>query len=304
MVKKSTINKAFSRKMNILERTNNATFRERKALLIDEYRKALRDINKKLASIEDFKTIERGRLQTVRNSIKSILLKLTQSSAKNIRGLLRDISSFTFEYTGYSIETSTGLNLGFGLANERVILEAIKNPLDKVGWVRRHKRNSANIIKRINSEIAQGFLQGKSIPQVKKQIGRLMGINGYKATRIARTETRRVQSKSTKMAMDNVKVKASELGIGVKRVWIATADNRTRDVHLNFNGVEENEQGYFEANGYKVEAPSMFGDPELDINCRCTVGMKVDGLKSKELEKHIEAGLKEKDFRQWKKDKA
>ena len=47
------------------------------------------------------------------------------------------------------------------------------------------------------------------------------------------------------------------------------------------DGVQIDLDDKFEIQGYEAEAPGLFGVPEMDINCRCTMLEVVDGFEAK-----------------------
>lgn len=86
-----------------------------------------------------------------------------------------------------------------------------------------------------------------------------------RAKTIARTEGHRIQQAS----WHNSSVNAKEHGADLVRKWDATLDGKTRPAHRILDGqiVEVDEP--FEVYGSKAMYPGEFGDPALDINCRC-----------------------------------
>lgn len=55
---------------------------------------------------------------------------------------------------------------------------------------------------------------------------------------------------------------------GIK-IWDATMDRKTRITHAELNNTALGLDEYFETPNGRALAPSMFGVPEEDINCRC-----------------------------------
>ena len=85
-----------------------------------------------------------------------------------------------------------------------------------------------------------------------------------RSERIARTETTGAYNAGARDA-------AEIEGAGVK-VWIATADDRTRDEHLAASGQCVGLNDEFEVGGVPLEMPAdPSGPPGLTINCRCTM---------------------------------
>lgn len=87
-----------------------------------------------------------------------------------------------------------------------------------------------------------------------------------RALLIARTETTRAANLAAEMG-------ASETGIELQKVWIATADTRTRPAHLAMRGKDPIvKDALFVVGGKKMKHPGdPAGGPENVINCRCTV---------------------------------
>lgn len=156
--------------------------------------------------------------------------------------------------------------------------------------------------KYINSQMMQGILQGESIPQLSKRIlpeinaktdftGKtsdeikgLLKRNIDASKRNARTMTTAAENKGRQDSFQ----KASDDGVILSREWIATGDDRTRDWHLELDGVEvavdepwENEYG-------SIMYP---GDPDADpanvYNCRCSIRAHVIGFKKWDDEEEI-----------------
>jgi hypothetical protein len=102
-------------------------------------------------------------------------------------------------------------------------------------------------------------------------------MSANKTIRIVRTEGHGTQSVGRKLAVDNIEGAADRLGVKIKRVWVATNDDRTRDSHLAMDGKEADDDGLFTfPSGVRTEGPGMSGVAEEDINCRCTVRVEVE----------------------------
>ncbi len=56
------------------------------------------------------------------------------------------------------------------------------------------------------------------------------------------------------------------------KTWMTMQDPRVRDAHVPLQSVTVPIDGTFVTwDGYETQAPGMFGVPELDVNCRCTL---------------------------------
>jgi hypothetical protein len=65
---------------------------------------------------------------------------------------------------------------------------------------------------------------------------------------------------------------AKDMGIKIKKRWLATLDSRTRHEHAALDGQTVETDDYFEIDGYKLMYPGdPSGEPEMVYNCRCTL---------------------------------
>ena len=72
---------------------------------------------------------------------------------------------------------------------------------------------------------------------------------------------------------------AEKMGIGLKKEWLATLDNRTRHAHAMLDGQKADIDKPFEVDGYKIMFPGDRSAPGyLVYNCRCTLVAAVDGV--------------------------
>ena len=99
-----------------------------------------------------------------------------------------------------------------------------------------------------------------------------MDISQFDAMRIAKTEQHRTIAEARAESFDDTQSEASDLGLNVEKVWIATSDGRVRPEHLAMNGAVSH-KGLFDFLGMQVEEPGMIGLAEHDIQCRCTSGV-------------------------------
>src|SRR5699024_8453911 len=67
-------------------------------------------------------------------------------------------------------------------------------------------------------------------------------------------------------------------GVDLQKQWMASLDKKTRKSHQHLDGQTVGIDEQFESNDKHADGPRMFGDPGLDINCRCTTIPIVDGI--------------------------
>lgn len=123
--------------------------------------------------------------------------------------------------------------------------------------------------------ISNGFIEGKPLPEVVKDLQRVVKSRNfykYQAFRIARTESTSASNYSAFSA-------SNSLGIAMDKVWLSSQDKRTRRTppdkydHFHMNNVRVPLNEPFLVSGEKLMFP---GDQENGsagnvINCRCTM---------------------------------
>jgi len=137
------------------------------------------------------------------------------------------------------------------------------------------RRRIVNVAETTRSQIvtavAKGYEDGVGVAEIARNIFDLVDeISRMRAEVIARTETHGAANYGSNEA-------ARELGLPLRREWLAASDERTRDTHREANGQIVGMEEPFIVGG----APLMFpgdpaGPPEEVINCRCTLGYIVD----------------------------
>lgn len=140
-------------------------------------------------------------------------------------------------------------------------------------------------MKKINSQVLQGIIQGDSIPNIAKRIGKVQEMNKDAAVRSARTIVTGAENKGR---MDSYQ-RAQDDGIILEKEWIATSDARTRDWHNELDGATKPIDEPFENAIGKIMFP---GDPSADganvYNCRCSMSSVVKGFKKAQVEKAMD----------------
>lgn len=252
--------------------------------LIKAYSSALKEIKQMIAEMFEkygdqvtYKDmVAYQRLTNLELSIAKQIKTLTGKGKRTVEKAFRDIVSESFTATGTAIQKSLEVTVGFGVMNEEVIKTAILNPMQRITWPEALQENSAKYLSQIKTELSQGLIKGEGYAKIAKRLEKSTEMSANKTIRIVRTEGHRAQSVGRKLAVDKVEGASDRLGIKVKRVWVATSDDRTRDSHKAMDGKEADDDGLFTLpSGVRTEGPGMSGVAEEDINCRCTVRVEV-----------------------------
>lgn len=136
----------------------------------------------------------------------------------------------------------------------------------------RHIRGIIETTRRaVAAQLARGVEEGEGIPELADRVRRTMRTaSPARARRIARTEV-------VGASNHGAHIGAEASGLPLKKIWLATADARTRDDHANADGQEAPMDGTFVVGGYPMRYPGdgSLGAPASEIvNCRCAVAFR------------------------------
>ena len=118
----------------------------------------------------------------------------------------------------------------------------------------------------INDTVESAIINGESIDKIAENLSdRLESINESSAVRTARTATISALNSGTLESF----YEAQEMGINIKKKWVATLDDRTRPSHQEIDGEIQELDDEF-SNGLQYPGDPD-GDPSEVYNCRCTL---------------------------------
>ncbi len=248
--------------------------------LLDNYRASLKEVQSQIAKVAyekhdgSFTALNKyKRLEGLEKSITKEVGKLTGQSASTLKAGLGRQYEESFYRTAFAVESEAQAKLGFSQLSENVIKRSVENPLDRVGFLKRNRNNGATLARQLQERLTQGLIQGKSYQQVARDIKERMDVGATNVQRIAQTEMHRVQMEGRLDALEH----AADKGVIMKKQWVSTLDDRTRDSHQSLDGQKVAIDEQFEIRGSKADAPGGFGVPEEDINCRCTMISVIEG---------------------------
>ncbi len=247
----------------------------------DEEMKALigTEVNGKTWTEDDYKRwrlnqIGRGeRYQTLREKIAERMTKANQTAIAYVNDATPEIYSLNRNYAAYTIEKVSG-NVGFTLWDESTVRRLIVEEPDLMPYYPKKKALKRGIDlkwgkQQITKSVTSGLLQGKSVGKIATDLqARVFEMNRASAVRAARTAVTGAQNAGR---MDSYKA-ASDMGVKVRKRWVATKDGRTRHSHQKLDGQTVDWDEQFTSELGKIRYP---GDPRAKpanvYNCRCTM---------------------------------
>lgn len=215
--------------------------------------------------------IGRGkRFETLRDQLAERMTKANTVAAAYINDATPGVYALNRNYTAYTIETVGG-NIGFTLWDESTVKRLLKDEPDLMPYYPPQRAVKRGIDlewgkKIISSQLTQSILQGENLKQMANRLQKnIPSMERNSAVRAARTAFTSAQNAGR---MDSYKA-ASDMGIKVRKRWVATKDGRTRHDHRRLDGKTIDWDKTF-SNGCRYPGDPK-GKPDQTYNCRCTL---------------------------------
>lgn len=224
------------------------------------------------------------RWDEMRTTLAEDLANVDQIARSIAFGHLPEVYAINHNYGTFQVETGALVDTSYTLYDRHTVERLC---LDDDGrFIPSHGRRISEEInlgkalpwnkKNVQSVMMQGIMQGESIPNLATRLAKSVGEqNRGVAIRNARTLVTGVQNAGRMDSYD----RAKDMGIKVKKQWLATLDMRTRHWHVELDGVSVDVDEPFENEYGTIMFP---GDPEADpsniYNCRCTMIAAIEGF--------------------------
>jgi len=233
------------------------------------------------------------RWQALRNDLANDLVRADEIALDMVNGTLPEVYANNFNFGTYEVEKGANINTNFTLVDRDTVMNLLKDdpdifPMPTLNKIKDGIWNRGHIV----SAIAQGVLQGESIPNIAKRLESVVGMDRSAAIRNARTYTTAAENAGR---MDSYH-RAENMGIQMRKMWVATDDERTRDSHRELDKVVVDTDDEF-PNGLSYPGDPS-GDPSEVYNCRCTLVSVIKGHEYKDVDYRSK-----EDYEEWKKEK-
>lgn len=241
----------------------------------DELKK--RQVEAGTLDLDEYKRWRRTQMLTGRNAyamadvLATDLDNVNLIAASVINGYMPEVYAVNTNWTEFTIEKALQVDTSFTLFDEATVERLVRDKPDLLPKAKidipKDKRWNRELI---NSAVTQGILQGETIDEIAVRLAEVTDMNKNSAVRNAATMTTSAQNDGR---MDTYK-RAQDMGISVRKRWIATLDGHTRPSHRQCDG-EIRETGNPFSNGLEFPGDPK-GPPAEVYNCRCRVVALVD----------------------------
>lgn len=228
--------------------------------------------------------IGRGkRFEALRDRIAKRMTNANEVAAAYINDASPGIYTLNRNYAAYTIEQQVGASVGFDLWDEQTVRRLIVEQPDLMPYYPPERAiqrgfDLAYGKRQITAQLTSGILQGESIKHLADRLQtKIPDMNRTSAIRAARTAVTAAQNAGR---LDSY-FRAEEMGIKLKKRWLATLDNRTRHAHANADGQTVENEKPFIVGGEELMFPGdgSHGASGWNLyNCRCTMIAEVEDV--------------------------
>ena len=208
----------------------------------------------------------RSRWQEQQRMVNAVLLDHNRQAMNIVQNSTFDVFAENYNFNAYLAEQKM---IGtFNLYNAEAVARLIvDDPQLLPKWKIDQKKDYVWNQQKVNNILRQSIIQGKTIDEITQDLAEGLSTGNYNRMRLfARTAITEAENAGRQQQMND----AAEMGIEVKKMWIATHDNRTRDAHRGLDGdiVPYNEP-FHSALGDIMRPGDPSAAPANVYNCRC-----------------------------------
>ena len=215
------------------------------------------------------------------DQISKVMDNANKEAMKIVRNGTFYVFAENYNHAAFELEKKVKGVVSFNLYNEKSVARLLKkNPKMLPEWKIHERKDYAWNRQKVENCITQGIIQGEGIEQITDRLSdALITTNENRMRLFARTGMTGAQNAGRKAQMED----AEDMGIKVKKKWVATLDSRTRDTHADLDGQTVDINEPFVVDGMEIMYP---GDPscaypELVYNCRCSMVEVYEGIDRK-----------------------
>lgn len=195
------------------------------------------------------------------NDLSEILTETDLQAANITDENLPEVYRLNNNYTVSRIGDHYHIDINFLIFNEESVRLLIQENPDLLPKTKTRDRRYN--LKKINSVIALGIVNGESIDEIAKRVAKIANINRISATRTAATMVTTAQNAGR---MNGYR-RCQQMGMTIKHCWISAIDKHTRASHMAING-QIVDIGEKFSNGLEYPGDPS-GNPAEVYNCRC-----------------------------------
>lgn len=240
--------------------------------------------------------LHNDRLKALKKALTQDLTAADKMAMAYVNQVPAGVYAEGMNFATYEIEHGAKANTSFTLYNKNTVMELVANEPDLLPQAAFDKaKDTAWNSRHVTSAVTQAVLQGQTIPQLAASIAGIAAMDQRAAMKAARTAMTSAHSLGKLKGYE----RAADMGIDVKKQWLAALDPRTRGSHRHLDGEVVKLDAEF-SNGLKY--PGDPDGPASEVyNCRCTLVPVIGDVEYDEVERANKLG--KMSYEEWKAEK-
>lgn len=249
--------------------------RKQYSMAFKEIRQEVQDIFGKFDFDSEMTPIERymeaqkyERLQKIEEKVAKAINVVNNNAVKQVNQSVLEMYKVNYDFSAKELGVLLAISLPNSAPKSEVKKEVAQeqSPLNELAID--NVKDISDLRRRVSQSFVSGIMAGENANKLIKRLQKVAELKLSDITRIARTQTTRVEN----LARIDVYKEVASQGYEIVKEWVAVVDSRTRDAHKKADGQRVPIDEPFIVNGEKLMYP---GDPngsaENIINCRCTM---------------------------------
>ena len=217
--------------------------------------------------------LHNGRLKALEEALARDLTAADEAAMAYVNRVPAGVYAEGMNFATYEIEHGAQVDTSFTLYDRDTVMGLVADEPDLLPRAAFDKaKDTAWNSRHVTSAVTQAVLQGQTVPQLADAVAGIAAMDRRAAMRAARTAITSAHSLGKLKGYE----RAADMGIDVKKQWLAALDSRTRGSHRRLDGEVAELDGEF-SNGLKYPGDPDGPAPEV-YNCRCTLVPVIGGV--------------------------
>lgn len=229
--------------------------------------------------------LHNDRLKALEKALARDLTAADETAMAYVNRVPAGVYAEGMNFATYEIEHGAEVDTSFTLYDRDTVMELVANEPDLLPQAAFDKaKDRAWNGRHVTSAVTRAVLQGQTIPQLAASIAGIAAMDQRAAMRAARTAMTSAHSLGKLKGYE----RAADMGIDVRKQWLAALDSRTRGSHRHLDGEVVELDAEF---GNGLRYPGDPDGPASEVyNCRCTLVPVIGDVEYDEVERADKLG--------------
>ena len=239
--------------------------------------KEIRKAGIKLSRAKRERTLMNNRFKDLTERTADELANVNKTALAYINGQLPEVYSINYNVLAPTVDGVGGYS--FALVDADTVRNLATTDKSLLPYKQLDEKKDIRWnVKKMNSEVLQGILQGEPMDRIASRLSKVIGMDETAAIRNARTMVTGAENKGRQDSY----ARATADGIILDKEWIATNDSRTRHWHAELDGKTVPQDKPFSNDIGLIMFPGDPGAHPANVyNCRCTMAAVIKGFGKK-----------------------